>query len=155
MGAPLSLPRPGPGVKPVHVAFPAALSVVIRRLAAEHGVTPNTFVSAAIGHMIAGDLLDAVFDGENAGDFPIGHGRKANGLTHLQCAILAVFVAKPQRTVTSIVHAVNSTASHHTIASSVKTLERRGLVRRSSGTFWELTDKGRMFAGWLTGPREA
>ncbi len=144
----------GSGAKPVHVAFPRLLSQTVRDLAAEKGVSPTTLVTAAIGHMIEADLLDAVFDGMEAGDYPAGHGRKANGLTHLQCAVLAVFRSKPQRGAASIDHAVNCGAPIDSIRSAIKALEKRGFLRRISSSMHELTGKGADVCEWLTGACE-
>lgn len=72
----------------LHVAFPIHLSQRLRDAAAARGLTPQVLVAGALACMLDGDLLDAVFDGLDPQLMPIGQGRRTNGLTHMQCAVL-------------------------------------------------------------------
>ena len=144
----------------LHVAFTKELSTKIRAEAAARGLRPQVLVAGAIAASLDGELLDAIFDGWNPNEAAGGYVRQANGLTHLQCAVLLVLAQGrdatgiSRLTVWKIAYLVGGAAQSST-QGALRALERRGLILKapkvSTVQPWRLTEAGEVVAAELGG----
>lgn len=146
----------------LHVAFPAGVSAMVRAEAAKRGVTPQNLVKSAMACAIEGNLLDAIFDGLEPDGMAIGHARRLNGLTYLQCAVLYLIAhhgdARGVCHLSSYrFHAMIGKSSPSNVALVVRKLVDLGLVARVKKDFaggvqpHALTPAGKAIAGELSG----
>ena len=127
----------------LHMAFPAALSQRLRDAAAARGMTPQVLAAGALACMLDGELLDAVFDemdphGAAAGAG--GQGRRPDGLTHLQCAVLHLIGQRAgadrvcHLSADSFAHLIGG-AARSSVQDALRRLAERGLIVRTEKRF--------------------
>lgn len=127
----------------LHMAFPIALSQKLREAAAARGLTPQVLAAGALACLLDGELLDAVFDGidpHEASAEAGGHGRRPDGLTHIQCAVLHLIGLRAgadqvcHLSADSLAHLIGG-ASRSAAQDALRRLIQRGLIVRAQKRF--------------------
>lgn len=127
----------------LHMAFPVALSHRLREAAAARGMTPQVLAAGVLACLLDGELLEAVFDDLDphaAAAGAGGHGRRPDGLTHIQCAVLHLIGQRAgadgvcHLSAESLAHLIGG-ASRSAAQDALRRLGERGLVVKAQKRF--------------------